>query len=216
MKKSVKGLLLLLVLGLILVALAACPTGDSGSVRVLKPVIYLYPQEATVCSVGIELDGELTCTYPQYGGRGWENFVALPDGTLNFPDGGEYYCLYWEGDQKITPDFSKGFCVKGSDTAHFLNEMLLAQGLTPREANEFIIYWLPLMQNNAYNLISFQTKAYTEGAKLTVEPSPDTLIRVFMAWKALEEAVEVEPQEFTLPQRTGFVAVEWGGAEIIN
>ena len=214
MKKSVKGLILLLVLGLILVVLAACPTEDPGGIRALKPVIYLYPQEPTVCSVSIELDGELICTYPQYGRTGWENFVAAPDGTLNFPDGGEYYCLYWEGVQNITPDFSTGFCVKGSDTAYFLNEKLLAQGLTPREANEFIIYWLPLMQNNAYNLISFQTKAYTEGANLTVEPSPDTLIRVFMTWKALDEAVEIEPQEFILPERIGFTVVEWGGTEI--
>jgi hypothetical protein len=33
-----------------------------------------------------------------------------------------------------------------------------------------------------------------------------------MAWKPLEEAVEIEAQEFSGFERIGFVAVEWGGA----
>ncbi|MBQ8742395.1 MAG: hypothetical protein IJZ03_03410, partial [Clostridia bacterium] len=56
-----------------------------------KPVIYLYPEKETVCSVKVELDGELTCTYPEHGENGWQNFTARPDGTLIFPDGKEYY-----------------------------------------------------------------------------------------------------------------------------
>ena len=35
-------------------------------------------------------------------------------------------------------------------------------GLTPKEYNEFIVYWAPLLQNNPYNLISFQAKNYEE------------------------------------------------------
>ena len=38
-------------------------------------------------------------------------------------------------------------------------------GLNREEANEFIIYWLPQMQDNAYNLISFQQDVYTDSAK---------------------------------------------------
>lgn len=39
-------------------------------------------------------------------------------------------------------------------------------GLTPREYNGFIVYWRPKMQDNPYNLITFQQKAYTETAPL--------------------------------------------------
>lgn len=78
---------------------------------------------------------------------------------------------------------SKGFCVKGKDTAAFLEGALEQLGLTRREANEFIVYWLPHMEQNPYNIISFQTDAYTNAAELKVSPEPDTLIRVFMAWK---------------------------------
>ena len=177
-----------------------------------KPVIYLYPETPTEVSVKLTLDGELICTYPAYG-EGWNNFTAHPDGTLIAPDGKEYYCLYWEGKQNTVWDFSEGFCVKGEDTAAFLEWALAAQGLTPREANEFIIYWLPRMEGNPYNVISFQTAAYTDTAALEITPVPDTLIRVFMAWYPSEEAVEMEAQAFEAAERHGFTVVEWGGSE---
>ena len=180
--------------------------------NVAKPVIYLYPEEDTLCSVKVDFDGKLTCTYPDHGNDGWQNFVARPDGTLIFPDGKEYYCLYWEGIANLNPDFSKGFCVKGEDTAEFLSDILLEIGLTPREANEFIIYWLPLLQENEYNLISFQSEAYTDVANLIINPEPDSLLRVYMVAKPLDSFVEIEPQEFEGFVREGFTVVEWGGS----
>ena len=179
-----------------------------------KPVIYLYPEEDTLCSVKVDLDGKLTCTYPDHGNDGWQNFVARPDGTLVFPDGKEYYCLYWEGVANMTPDFSKGFCVKGEDTAEFLSDILLEIGLTPREANEFIIYWLPILQGNEYNLISFQRDAYTDIANLIIDPAPDSLLRVYMVAKPLDSYTEIEPQVFDGFVRDGFTVVEWGGSII--
>ena len=179
-----------------------------------KPVIYLYPEEDTLCSVKVDLDGKLTCTYPDHGNDGWQNFVARPDGTLVFPDGKEYYCLYWEGVANMTPDFSKGFCVKGADTAEFLSDILLEIGLTPREANEFIIYWLPILQENEYNLISFQRDAYTDIADLIIDPAPDSLLRVYMVAKPLDSFTKIEPQVFDGFVRDGFTVVEWGGSII--
>ncbi len=179
-----------------------------------KPVLYLYPQADTVCSVRLQLAGELTCTYPAYGKDGWQNFVARPDGTLLFPDGSEYYCLYWEGNLDITPDLSRGFCVKGSETAAFLADILPKIGLNAREANEFIIYWLPRLQENPYNLISFQGAVYEDAAKLEISPAPDSLLRVYMTAKGLDAPVEIEPQVFAGFDRHGFTVVEWGGSII--
>ena len=178
-----------------------------------KPVIYLYPETPTEVSVKLTLDGKLTCTYPSYD-KGWDRFTAHPDGTLVFPDGKQYYCLYWEGIQDMDCDFTRGFCVRGTDTAAFLEWALAEQGLTPREANEFIIYWLPRMEGNPYNVISFQTEAYTEGAVLEIDPNPDSLLRVFMAWYPSDEAVEMEAQSFAPFERVGFTVVEWGGCEL--
>lgn len=210
-----KWLLLMLALTLLGAGLAGCAKNvhEDGAVAPAKPVIYLYPERETQVSVTLDFDGELTSTYPAYG-EGW-TVDASPDGTLTDPlTGREYYCLFWEGETDTEYDFSTGFCVAGADTAAFLEGALTDLGLTEQEANEFIIYWLPRMEGNAWNLISFQTTAYTDSAVLTIDPVPDTLIRVFMAWQGLDQPVEVAPQTLTAPERTGFTAVEWGGAEV--
>lgn len=199
---------MLLVLACVL-ALAGCT--DRGIANE-KPVIYLYPEAETDVTVELDYNGQLTTTYPAYNGL-WQ-VTAAPDGTMTDAAGREYYCLYWEGLTDVEYDFSRGFVVSGGETAAFLEEALAKLGLTEREANEFIVYWLPRMEGNAYNLIAFQTDAYTENAALHIEPAPDTMIRVFMAWKALEAPIRVEPQELTAPERNGFTVVEWGGAEV--
>lgn len=40
------------------------------------------------------------------------------------------------------------------------------------------------------------------------------MLRVFMAWKPLEEAVGIPPQELEFTERTGFTVVEWGGSQV--
>lgn len=178
-----------------------------------KPVIYLYPKQEEHVSVKLHPDAGFICTYPRYE-DGWE-VTASPDGTLK-AGGKQYNYLYWEGRINTTYDFSKGSVVKGEETAAFLEKALEEQGLTRREANEFIVYWLPQMEKNPYNLISFQTRAYTDHATLSVEPEPDHVIRVFMAWKPVYAPIDIVPQTFKTPERNGFTVVEWGGAEVID
>lgn len=177
-----------------------------------KPVIYLYPEQETEVSVQLNYDGELTCTYPAYE-DGW-SVTAQPDGTLTDEDGKQYSYLFWEGETDVEYDMSRGFVVKGSDTAEFLQEKLSYLGLTPREYNEFIVYWLPKMQDHPYNLIAFQQEAYTDSAALTITPQPDSILRVFMAYQPLEQPVEIEEQVLAPFAREGFAVVEWGGTEI--
>ena len=177
-----------------------------------KPVIYLYPEKETEVSVKLTLDGELICTYPAYE-SGWD-ITAYPDGTLSDAKGQSYNYLYWEGEISADWDFTEGFCIPGKDTALFLEDALEKMGLTRREANEFIIYWLPLMEQNPYNIISFQTDMYTEAAQLEVVPTPDTMIRVFMTWQASDRHVVLTEQELNRPDRSGFTVVEWGGTKL--
>ncbi len=177
----------------------------------LKPVIYLYPEEETQVEVKLDYCEGLVCTYPKYH-QGW-TVTAQPDGTLADEQGKEYNYLYWEGEDYDSFDFSEGFCVAGEDTAVFLEEALATLGLTRREANEFIVFWLPMMEQNPYNVIAFQTESYEEAAKLHISPEPDSLIRVFMAWYGSQEAVELPAQQLVTPKREGFTVVEWGGAE---
>ncbi len=50
-------------------------------------------------------------------------------------------------------------------------------------------------------------------AKLQIEPAPDSLLRVFMAFKPSEEYVEMAPQQLEGFERNGFTVVEWGGKQ---
>lgn len=185
-----------------------------------KPVIYLYPKESCVVEVALELEGTVGMAYPAFNeersaSEGSWKVQADPDGTLSdLHVGREYGYLFWEGVGDWEPDFDRGFCIAGADTAEFLEDALRQLGLTDKEADDFITYWLPQMQGNPYNLVSFQREAYDRAARLTVEPQPDTIIRVFMAWMRLDEPVVVEPQELSAPARSGFTVVEWGGGEV--
>ena len=207
MNRLVIGIAAVLMVG----ALCGCDVSVEESADA-KPVIYLYPEEKTEVHVTLDYNGELIVTYPEYA-DGWQ-VTAYPDGTLYDLDGNEYSYLFWEGISDTEYDFSEGFCVAGEDTADFLRETLADIGLTPKEYNEFIVYWLPQMQSNPYNLISFQSERYTDVARLDIAPEPDSLLRVFMAWQPLDKPLEITPQTFVPFVREGFTVVEWGGTKV--
>lgn len=180
-----------------------------------KPIIYIYPTEETLVTIKLDFEGKLLHTYPLYdAATGWK-VNAKPDGTLfDAQTNKEYYALFWEGQSKARLCPETGFVVKGTETVSFLEEKLELLGLSRREANEFIVYWLPRLETNAYNFIHFAQESYTNRAKLEITPKPETLIRVFMEFQPLKYAKTVNPQVLNPVVRKGFTVVEWGGGEI--
>jgi hypothetical protein len=177
-----------------------------------KPIIYLYPEQKQEVVVEIEYKGILTHTYPRYN-EGWK-ITAFPDGTLVDTNNRSYYALFWEGVPSKAMSTPNGFLVKGSESIAFLEEKLALLGLTDKEANEFILYWLPRLEVNEYNFIHFAQEEYLDLCDLKVEPKPDTEIRVMMVWEALEAPLEFEQQILPpTPIRKGFTLVEWGGSQ---
>lgn len=204
--------IVVLIMACLIFALISRPEYDQG-LAPAKPVIYLYPEENTDISVNIEFDGTFTCAYPEYG-NGW-NVTAYPDGKIvNKADGLEYSYLFWEGISNADYHIDTGFVISGNETENFLKEKLSYMGLTPKEYNEFIVYWLPQMIDNPYNLISFMGEDYTKTAKLKIEPKPDSCLRVFMVYKPLETPIEIEEQQLSSFKREGFSVIEWGGSKI--
>ena len=103
----------------------------------------------------------------------------------------------------------EGFCIEGEKTAEFLEKELAKLGLTEREAEEFIIYWLPRLEKNKYNYIRFATREeINKNMPLEITPKPDTEIRVLMVFKGLNNKIDVKEQQVITPKRDGFVAVE--------
>lgn len=182
----------------------------------MKPMIYLYPTEEKNIHVTLWMPENLSHTYPKYDILKWRNVLAQPDWKLiNLENWRELYALYWEWLSNKKIDFSEWFVVAWKDIISFLEENLAILWLNEREAEEFIVYWLPQMEDNEWNLIRFETKEEQDIIMpLNIEPKPDTVIRVMMDWKAIEQPIEIVEQKLYTPERTGFVVVEWGWTEI--
>lgn len=184
---------------------------------VRKPVIYLYPTQEQVINVKVDFKGKLTHTYPKYNpSTGW-NVQAQPDGMLtDLANGKSYSYLFWEGESAYEYNLNEGFVVKSEETADFLDEKLELLGLNRKEATDFVSYWLPELEKNPYNLIHFSTKEYSQNAPLQITPTPETLIRIFMVYKPLDELMEIPTQKLVKANRKGYTIVEWGGKKASN
>lgn len=180
-----------------------------------KPIIYLYPTKETEISVKLLKKENITYSYPKYKDK-WK-VLAQPNGNLqDLSTGRNLYALYYENNNtknfKVEKD---GFIVKGKDTIKFLEEKLAVLGLSEREAEEFIIYWLPKLESNKYNYIRFATQdEINENMPIEINPNSDTIIRVLMTFKKLDNPINIQEQQLKTPNRTGYTVVEWGGTEI--
>lgn len=235
-KGSAVTIVIIVILVLVLLLICCCSgVGIYGAWRwyreqtapvAYKPVIYLYPDEETDVTVRVSNPERFTVTYPEYPQEAGWKVHAAPDGNLTDPVTlRTYYSLYYESELPKELDFQakEGFLVKGEDTAEFLEEKLSILGLTDREAEEMIIYWLPQMSQNEYNLIRFATEEeIDEAMSLNISPEPDSVIRVWMVWEGAdaEEAEtlkeELMEQTLTTPERNGFTVVEWGGVPVTD
>ena len=175
-----------------------------------KPLIYLYPKEKQEITIQFIKPQKLTTTYPKYNNE-WRVTVE-PNGNIYDANGRHYYGLYWEGVNTIKSDFEDGFVVSRHELIPFLEEKLNILGLNEREANEFIIYWLPILEKNDYNLIRFADILEIEKEMpIMVTPTPDTMIRILMEYKPIDHYINIPEQSLSSPNRVGYTLVEWGG-----
>lgn len=182
---------------------------------VRKPVIYLYPTQTTQVSVNLDYTrGPVVVEYPKRENGSW-NVNAQPDGKLLVGDK-EYPYLFWEA-KATTPyqfDQTEGFCLGKDEFVPFFEEKLKILGLNDKEIADFITYWYPLMASNPFTYVNFLGQEYLGSAKLTVSPTPDSTIRVFVLFKSMTEKVNLKPQELAGTPRNGFTLVEWGGSNL--
>lgn len=182
-----------------------------------KPIIYLYPENEIQINVKLGYPELATCVYPEYDLKSGWNVLAKPNGDLiDFNTNRNLYALYYESKNKKEYNVTdEGFVVKREDTVKFLEEKLAILGLNDREAEEFIIYWLPKLQENEYNYIRFASMdEINENMPLEFSQQPDRLIRILMTYKGLNAPTQVKEQNLEKIERKGFTAVEWGGSEI--
>lgn len=110
-----------------------------------------------------------------------------------------------------------------------LDDMLTNKGLNVAERQDFITYWLrPLLRYDHVRIAFLNIDILDKIAKLSISPSPDTKIRVFMLIRPLkkikktlkyqvnsDKLFEIEKREKENPLKRenikGKLVVEWGG-----
>ncbi|MBQ6476858.1 MAG: hypothetical protein IJI43_00230 [Bacilli bacterium] len=189
-------------------------TTSESSTEVKKPIIYIYPTEKTKLKITLNNSNKITHSYPKYD-NGWEIIVDKNSNIYDINTKRNYYALYWEGIDNTKINEKVGFVVAGKDTTKFLEEKLSYLGLNDKESNEFIVYWLPKLENNKYNYIRFRTKEEIETYnKINIDHKVDSLIQVYMDYKPLDKKINVKEQKLEKAKRQGFTIVEWGGRQI--
>jgi len=185
-------------------------------IQVEKPVIYLYPENPLLVNVKVKPKGEFTFTYPTYE-NGWE-VTASPNGELKIGDN-RYNYLFWESQQKLTFndfDMTKGSIVSKDSTISFLEKKLTEFGLNSKEQADFITFWGPQLNKNSSNFIHFVINEDADlFAELTISPKPQAVYRIYLVFCDSKGISEHSISEQILPKmnRSGFVVLEWGGAE---
>jgi len=192
------------------------------NIEIKKPAIYLYPTKTEEIKVKLNFKGKIGNTYPVYD-NGWD-VSTEPDGKLmNMDNKRSYNYLFWDGTYTFPKEhynYRTGFIVKKNELANFLQSKLGYMGLNNTEINDFIVYWLPIMNKNETNLVHFWVNDNIDNsAFLFVMPKPDTEITVFMEFRKAESGQTIHEQQLPSTERKGFTVVEWGGSEadgIIN
>lgn len=196
-------------------SLKAVPVPEGNIYR--KPVIYLYPIQKTEITLTLNVNGKLLTTFPKYD-KNWK-VIAEPSGQLfDIKTKRNYSSLFWDADVQLPEEhyqYKDGFVISKENLTAFFIEKLEHIGLNNQETNEFIQFWLPILEQNEYNFIHFRINdACNEIAKLNVNPKPETSIRVYMEYYGLEEFTTINEQILTKTERKGFTLVEWGGAKV--
>ena len=190
---------------------------NAGEIMVKKPVIYLYPTQKTDITFSVNFDGQLQTTFPKYD-KSWD-VTAYPNGQIFDNKSKRFYnSLFWDGNITLPKEhyeYKDGFVVSKDNLTKFLIEKLEYIGLNNSETNDFVQYWLPILEKNETNFIRFYVNEdYDVFSTNNVFPKPETSIRVFMEFYKSDKFLNIPEQKLSKTQRKGFTIVEWGGSDV--
>jgi hypothetical protein len=205
-----KRVLLLPILAVAVVFATACgddddnksPHDDAGA-----PAIYLYPETAQEVAVTLDpAEGcELVKTEPEYG-DGWTVW-AEPSGRID----GMYDYLYYTA--RVRDDFQMdhGWAVPAESIFPWFDKALPELGLTADETGDFVDYWSAHLPYAPCYRVYPQDNVYVDAQiVLTVEPAPDSVLRLWLVIIGEDECPAIEQPLPTGFDRNGFTVVEWG------
>lgn len=169
------------------------------------PNVYLYPP--TEMDVGLEIGvpsgGWVTDSQPPYE-DGWQVHVQ-PDGTID----GHYEYLFYEARVSVSLNRETGWLLQGDRLENELRELLERLGFVGREIDDFVAYWVPVLEGVAWYAVFPQNAESV--TTLTLTPPADSVLRVMLLIRPLDHPMTLSaPPEREPFLREGFTVVEWG------
>ncbi len=179
---------------------------EEGEALVKKPAIYLYPTKKQAVDVSLVIRGTITTSIPAYK-NGWHVIVDT-DGRIE----GRYDYLFYENTLNKIVLPKEGWIKKGDELSPWFDVILPKLGLNAKETEQFKVYWLAeLDKDSLYEIKLFSRSFLAENMTLSIDPKPDTLIRVIFNFKVIEEIYKIKSPTIITPKRSGFHVLEWGG-----
>jgi len=127
--------------------------------------------------------------------------------------------------------------VRVADISPYLDTCLKTLGLHTEARTSFITHWLPSLLKHEFVALRFVPQnSYSQAASMTVEPSPDVIVRVFMifkgvlaeeigVWSSARARVQEDVSEWRkvvglpevdqLQEKLLFRVLEWRGMEVL-
>ena len=200
-----------------------------------KPVVYLYDGEK---NVGVpftatltfnEAAGTLACAYPAPTTNGataaWSGTYDSDGAATTLHVGGkDVPSLFWELDIANPAFFAndeKWVVCKGDAKLATFERVLARSGLSERERNEMVVYWLRFLSR--HDAVAVRRFAIEKAVGLAVDGF-DTAHRVFLVMKGVTPDEEGEMaaagdvvgvDDLAIVERpTGKYVVEWGGVPL--
>jgi len=176
-------------------------------IMVYKPNIYIYPiNNINLCvKISFPIGGKIVESTPTY----VEQWCVNVDTTGKIDD--QYDYLFYESKQPNTFQYKEGWCVARNDINSFFKTNMKQYNFSDAEIDDFIEYWMPLLDENDYYMVYPQTnEIIDETIKLNFSIQPDNVSRLFYGVLGVEEYTKIEEPVITPFNRNGFHIIEWG------
>jgi hypothetical protein len=178
------------------------------SINVRKPNIYIYPVQKMNLSIKLIFPqgGSITESIPLYHGI-W-NIDVEPSGLID----NQYSYLYYECRIADQFKYKSGWEVEGNQLETFFRDNLAETGFIETEIEDFIEYWIPILDDTKNYAIFPQFKEDIDPViQLNFSVEPTSVLRLFYVIMENEGMIH-DLEEPVIPhfERIGFTVTEWG------